>query len=152
MWLLKKALYGLKQAPRAWHECLVNALVKGGFVVSKSDAGLFMKKTENGVVYLITYVDDMLIASAVLSEVVTVKTYLGKVFEVTDLGEAAHFLGNVVEKIPGSVRVSNPMKIKELLAEYGIENPRKVLTPMDPSFVITIKPMLMDFLVGLADP
>jgi hypothetical protein len=44
VWKLKKALYGLKQAPRAWRECLVNALVEGGFVVSKSDAGLFMKK------------------------------------------------------------------------------------------------------------
>ncbi len=88
MWKLKKALYGLKQARRAWHECLVHALVKGGFVVSKSDAGLFMKRTATCVVYLITYVDDMLIACAELSEVVAIKQYLGEVFEVTDLGEA----------------------------------------------------------------
>ena len=66
----------------------MNALVKGGFVVSKSDAGLFMKRTATCVVYLITYVDDMLIACAELSEVVAVKQYLGEVFEVTDLGEA----------------------------------------------------------------
>jgi hypothetical protein len=50
---------------------------------------------------LITYVDDMLIACAELSEVVAVKQYLGKVFEVTDLGEATHFLGNVVERSAG---------------------------------------------------
>jgi hypothetical protein len=74
----------------------VKALVEGGFVVSKPDAGLFMKKTATCVVYLITYVDDMLIACAELSEVVTFKQYLGKVFEVTDLSEATHFLRNVV--------------------------------------------------------
>jgi hypothetical protein len=47
VWKLKKALYGQKQAPRAWHECLVNAHTEGGFVVSKSDAGLFMKKQQH---------------------------------------------------------------------------------------------------------
>ncbi len=38
--------------------------------------------------------------------------------------------------------MSNPVKVTELLADYSIENPRKVLTPMDPSCVITMKPMV----------
>jgi hypothetical protein len=137
VWKLHKALYGLRQAPRAWHECLVKALVAGDFVVSQADPGLFMKQTKTGTIYLITYVDDMIIAGADLSEVETVKQYLSKVFEVTDLGEVAHFLGNIVVRNSNSVRVSNPMKVKELLADYGIESPKKVLTPMDHSFVVT---------------
>lgn len=96
VWKLKNALYGLRQAPRAWHECLVKPLIAGDFVVSQADPGLFMKKTNHGVIYLITYVDDMIIAGADLSEVETVKKYLSKVFEVIDLGEVAHFLGNIV--------------------------------------------------------
>lgn len=35
------------------------------------------------------------------------------------------------------MRVSNPVKIKEVLADYGITNPKKVTTPMDPCFVVT---------------
>lgn len=137
VWKLKKALYGLRQAPRAWHECLVKALVAGDFAVSQADPGLFMKQTKAGTIYLITYVDDMVIAGADLSEVETVKQYLSGVFEVTDLGEVAHFLGNIVVRNSNSVRVSNPVKVKELLADYGIESPKKVLTPMDHSFVVT---------------
>lgn len=140
VWELRKALYGLKQAPRAWHECLVKALVDGGFIVSEHDAGLFLKRTKTCTIYLITYVDDMIIACAELPEILTVKEYLAKVFEITDLGEVSHFLGNVVVRDANTVRVSNPVKVKELLADYGIENPKKVLTPMDPGFVITDKP------------
>jgi hypothetical protein len=137
VWKLNKALYGLKHAPRAWHECLVKALVAGDFVVTQADPGLFLKKTKKGVIYLLTYVDDIIIAGADLIEVQVVKKYLSEVFEVTDLGEVAHFLGNVVVRNADGVRVSNPVKVKELLADYGIESPRKVTTPMDPSFVVT---------------
>jgi transposase InsO family protein len=137
VWKLHKALYGLKQAPRAWHECLVKALVAGDFVVTNADPGLFIKTTKAGLIYLITYVDDIIVCGADLTEVQIVKKYLSGVFEVTDLGEVAHFLGNVVVRNSNSVRVSNPVKVKELLADYGIDNPRKVTTPMDPSFVVT---------------
>ncbi len=65
------------------------------------------------------------------------KKHLSEVLEVTDLGEVSHLLGNLIVINAGAVRVSRPVKLKELLADYGMENPRKVLTPMDPSFVIT---------------
>jgi hypothetical protein len=81
----------------------------------------------------------MIIASTDLSEILSVKKYLGEVFECTDLGEVSHFLGNMVVQRAGSVRVSNPNKVKELLADFNVESPRKVLTPMDPGFVITDK-------------
>jgi hypothetical protein len=108
-------------------------------VKSETDAGLFIKKTDTCVVYLITYVDDMIIASIDLEEIVSVKKYLGGVFECTDLGEVSHFLGNMVVQSAGFVRVSNPNKVKELLADFNVESTRKVLTPMDPGFVITEK-------------
>jgi hypothetical protein len=102
----------------------VKALVTEDFVVSQADPGRFMKHTKHDVIFLMTYVDDMIIAGADLSEVETVKKYLAKVFDVTDLGEVAHFLGNIVVRNSDSVRVSNPVKIKEVLADYGITNPR----------------------------
>ena len=130
----------------------MKALVAGNFVKSETDAGLFIKKTDTCVVYLITYVDDMIIASSVLAEILSVKKYLGEVFECTDLGEVSHFLGNMVVQRAGSVRVSNPNKVKELLADFDIESPRKVLTPMDPGFVITEKSVNPDTLGGSGKP
>jgi hypothetical protein len=86
------------------------------------------------------------------SLVITPKQYLGEVFEVTDLGEATHFLGNVIERSAGSVRVSNPVKVTELLADNCIEGPRTVLTPMDTSFVVTMKPMVEGISGGSGKP
>jgi hypothetical protein len=58
--------------------------------------------------------------------------YLSGVAEGTDLGEVAHFQGNTVVREAGSIRVSNPIKLEELLIDSGMDNPKKVLTPMDP--------------------
>lgn len=48
--------------------------------------------------YYITDVDDMIIASIDLAGVKKAREYLGKEFEVTDLREASHFLGNVITR------------------------------------------------------
>ena len=41
---LKKSLYGLKQAPRLWFKTLEKSLHQRGFVSSKVDPCLFLKK------------------------------------------------------------------------------------------------------------
>jgi hypothetical protein len=55
---LHKALYGLKQAPRAWHKTLNEKLLSMGYEVSKSDAGVYTKRHEDGELsYMLVYVD-----------------------------------------------------------------------------------------------
>lgn len=58
---LKKTLYGLKQAPRAWYERLRQALIGWNFVNSKADTSLFVLRTKTYSIFLIVYVDDILI-------------------------------------------------------------------------------------------
>ena len=41
---LKKALYGLKQAPRSWYIKIDSFLAQQGFVKSKNDPNLYVKK------------------------------------------------------------------------------------------------------------
>ena len=56
-----KSLYGLKQAPRAWYEKLTEHLWKLNFeYFDLDDARLFIKKVGISVVYLVVYVDDLL--------------------------------------------------------------------------------------------
>ena len=58
---LVKSLYGLKQAPRAWYEKLTAHLLKLNFKPSDlDDATLFIKKVGRPVVYLVVYVDGLL--------------------------------------------------------------------------------------------
>ena len=58
---LRKSLYSLKQAPRAWYTKLRVALQSWGFVRSVSDASLFIKRTSKFVLFVLIYVDDILV-------------------------------------------------------------------------------------------
>ena len=58
---LDKALYGLRESPRAWYECLDKYLIELGFEKSKIDYCLYFIKIENEMIYLIIFVDDLLI-------------------------------------------------------------------------------------------
>nr|GEY10666.1 ribonuclease H-like domain-containing protein [Tanacetum cinerariifolium] len=58
---LNKSLYRFKQAPRQWNAKLTAALVEHGFVQSKFDYSLFIKETGDVFVFLLVYVDDIVI-------------------------------------------------------------------------------------------
>ncbi|CAI7864892.1 unnamed protein product [Closterium sp. NIES-54] len=60
---LNKAIYGLKQAPRCWYARLVEALEALGYKVSGCDESLFMTEGEEEKVFLLVYVDDILLFS-----------------------------------------------------------------------------------------
>jgi hypothetical protein len=60
---LKKTLYGLKQAPRAWFSRLSNKLLDFGFQASKLDTSLFIYKSAAYTMYILIYVDDIIITS-----------------------------------------------------------------------------------------
>jgi hypothetical protein len=59
---LIKSLYGLKKAPRTWYEKLTEHILKINFKnFNLDDATLFVKKVGKIIVYLVVYVDDLLI-------------------------------------------------------------------------------------------
>ncbi|KAG8476278.1 hypothetical protein CXB51_033059 [Gossypium anomalum] len=61
---LIKALYGLRQAPRAWFNKLKEFLVSTGFVLSKSDTSLFVRSFFEFALYVLLYVDDIVITGS----------------------------------------------------------------------------------------
>lgn len=62
--LLEKALYGLKQAPRAWHSRLTYKLQELRFTTSKSDTSLFIFNQNGITIFMLIYVDDIIIVSS----------------------------------------------------------------------------------------
>jgi histone deacetylase 1/2 len=62
---LDKALYGLKQAPRAWHARLSSKLISLGFQASTADTSLFFLNQKDLVMFVLVYVDDIIVVSSV---------------------------------------------------------------------------------------
>jgi hypothetical protein len=60
---LHKAIYGLKQAPRAWYHELRQFLLDSGFRNSHSDTSLFILHSNHHILYLLVYVDDIILTS-----------------------------------------------------------------------------------------
>jgi hypothetical protein len=57
---LKNSLYGLKQSPRMWHKKFDTYILGHGFTRSKHDQCVYFKLVGDLVIYLVLYVDDML--------------------------------------------------------------------------------------------
>ena len=58
---LKKSLYGLKQSPRMWYQKFDTYIRGLGFTRSKEDHCFYFKLIGDHVIYLVLYVDDMLL-------------------------------------------------------------------------------------------
>jgi histone deacetylase 1/2 len=89
---LDKALYGLKQAPRAWYSRLSSQLTSLGFVASKSDASLFIYHKSNVTIYMLIYVDDIIVVSSSKAATDALLEDLRKEFSLKDLGDLHFFI------------------------------------------------------------
>jgi hypothetical protein len=76
---LDKALCGIKQAPRAWYIRLSVKLPQLGFVVSKADTSLFVYIKSGLIIYLLVYVDDIIMTSSSDTAVTTLLSDLRSV-------------------------------------------------------------------------
>ena len=68
---LHKAIYGLKQAPRAWFSKISSTLHEFGFKNTISDPSLFTRITHSSTIYLLVYVDDILVTDIDSHEIAT---------------------------------------------------------------------------------
>ncbi|UYV77601.1 hypothetical protein LAZ67_15001684 [Cordylochernes scorpioides] len=132
---LKKAIYGLKQAGRSWNTKIASTLIKNNFKQSIVDPCLFTKNEENHSIYLILYVDDMLLASDSKTIIQnTVKT-LEKEFEIKNLGDPTQFIGiEVSRNREGEFLLSQKNKIQELVERYNLQEAKPTFTPMESGY------------------
>jgi hypothetical protein len=100
---LCKTLYGLKQTSRAWHDKIAEYLVTIGFRMSNADHSLYVRKSDEGIVVITIYVDDLIVGGDNEKEVEHVKSFFKQKFDMKDLGELKFFLGIEVIKRPEGI-------------------------------------------------
>ncbi|KAA3465088.1 Retrovirus-related Pol polyprotein from transposon TNT 1-94 [Gossypium australe] len=127
---LKKALYGLKQAPRAWFQKLKDYLVASGFILSKVDAFLFIKQNGDILLYVLVYVDDIIITGNHQSTIDAFVESLESRFSLKDLGKLSYFLGIEVTHTASGLFLNQQKYIRDLLQHSRMEQSKGTPTPM----------------------
>lgn len=87
-------------------------------------------------VYLLLYVDDMLIASKKMSTIQRLKDELSTEFEMKDLGTARRILGMDIirDKAQGTLLLSQNEYLDKVLKTFGMGDCRAVSTPLGSQF------------------
>ncbi|CAH9138461.1 unnamed protein product [Cuscuta epithymum] len=90
---IRKAIYDLKQAPRVWFHRFSSFLLSHGFVCSRSDNSLFIFRRNSDIIYLLLYVDDIIVTGNYPKIVTRFLSLLAKCFAMKNLGDLRFFLG-----------------------------------------------------------
>ena len=130
---LDKALYGLKQAPRVWYSRLSSQLTRYGFVASKSDTSLFIYCKLNVTIYMLIYVDDIIVVSSSQLATDALLKDLSKEFALKDLGDLHYFLGIEVHKVRDGLLLTQAKYAQDILDRVGMKNYKSSLTPLSSS-------------------
>ena len=93
VYCLQRALYGLKQDPQAWFQRFSQLFFGIRFTTSRVDSSLFVYHSPHSVIYLLLYVDDMVITGSNSSMLSSLIDRLAKEFSMKDLGDLHYFLG-----------------------------------------------------------
>ncbi|KAE8219279.1 hypothetical protein CF326_g8990 [Tilletia indica] len=127
---IRRGLYGFKQSARLWWKEAHDKIVSLGFIQLATEWCIYYLPTERGPVYLLLYVDDMLVAGQDINEVEKVKTALKEEWRMTDLGPASWVLGISMQRHEQGISLSQSAYIKSIVKKFGQENGRKALTPL----------------------
>jgi hypothetical protein len=127
---LHKVIYGLKQALHAWFSCLSARLLELKFKSSKSDSSLFIYKAHGTIIFVLIYVDDIIITSSNTGAISQLISDLHSSFALKDLGPLHFFLGVEATWQSDGLHLSQQRYIHDILTKTYMVLAKPVSTPM----------------------
>jgi len=137
---LNKSVYGPKQSPRQWYKKFDAFMVSINFSRSNYDSCVYLKKLDDGsFVYLLLYVDDILIASSNLGEIKRLKADLNSILEMKDLGPAKKILGMEISRNrpERKLTLSQAGFAEKVLRRFDMHKSKVVSTPLAAHFKLS---------------
>ena len=104
------------------------------------DSCVYFKKSDDGsFVYLLLYVDDMLIVAKNKEEIRKVKVQLSKEFEMKELGATKKILGMEIlrDRKVGKLYLSRKGYIEKILHRFNMQNVKPVSTSLVAHFKLS---------------
>ena len=129
---LTKSIYGLKQASRQWYHKFHQVIISFGFEMNVVDDCVYHKFSGSKYIFLILYVDDILLATNDIGLLHETKRFLSKHFEMKDLGDASFVLGIQIhrDRSRGILGLSQKSYIDKVLKRFGMQDCRPGDTPV----------------------
>ena len=128
---LQRPIYGLKQASRTWNIRFDQAITLYGFEKSPDEPCVYKRIQGTKVVFLVLYVDDILLIGNDIEVLSSVKGWLQKQFDMKDLGEANYILGIKLlrDRKNKVLALSQALYINKILAKFSMENSKRGTLP-----------------------
>lgn len=127
---LRRSLYGLKQAPRVWYQSLSNYLISLGFRKTISDASLFVFRDGDVQMFVLVYVDDIIITGSSDSAIRKTIDALSTKFSLKDLGDLHYFLGIQIHPSANGILLCQRKYLQSILETTKMDLEKPIHTPM----------------------
>ena len=122
-------LYGLKQSAAYWNRDLHNELVRLGMQPSEADPCLYTRHTDEGVIMLGVWVDDVIGAA---SNQKLIDDFLNDFkYDFSEGGEFDYCLRIRVYHHEGATCLNQSAAIEDLAAQYRVSDSNPIYTPME---------------------
>ncbi|CAL9021646.1 unnamed protein product, partial [Prunus brigantina] len=135
---LHKALYGLKQAPRAWFHRISTFLLSVGFTRSQADTSLFIFQQASYTIFLLLYVDDIVVTGSDSTHLQQFISLFGAHFDIKDLGPLSYFLGLQVLHQNGTLHINQLKYAHDLLQKANLLNSKPASTPLAAKVLLSV--------------
>lgn len=126
---MHKSLYGLKQALRAWFERFSFHLLHVGFTALVADSSLFIFCLANTIIYVLLYVDNIIVTGNDSTQIAHPIAALSQLFELKDLGHLHYFLGIQITPTTHGLTLSQTKHTLDILHIFHMENAKPTKTP-----------------------
>jgi len=129
---LKKSIYGLKQASHSWNIHFDEVVKRFDFYQNEEEPYVYKKESGSAVVFLILYVDNILLIAKDIPMLQSIKTSLNNSFSMKDLGKAAFILGIKIyrDRSKRLIGLSQDMYIDKVLKWFNMEQSKRGFLPM----------------------
>lgn len=129
---LTKSIYGLKQASRQWYHKFHQVILSFGFEMNLVDDCVYHKFSGSKYIFLVLYVDDILLATNDIGMLHETKRFLSRNFEMKDLGDASFVLGIQIhrDRSRGILGLSQRSYIEKVLKRFGMQECKSGDTPV----------------------
>jgi hypothetical protein len=122
----------LKQASRSWN-IHFDEVVKGfGFIKNEEEPCVYKGASGSALMFLVLYVDDIMLIGNDIPILEAVKTSLKKSFSMKDLGEVTYVLGIKIyrDRSKRLIRLSQDTYIDKILNRFDMRDSKKGVLPM----------------------